>query len=326
MRHVLNSLNSLWRRTGFGDRTLWEWMSLLIVPVFIAGATIFFTLLSTQAEQQIEDDRVKQTSLESYMRDLSELMLHEGLFKPWVPIGEQPPDTEISPVGGIARAHTLTTVRQLDGERKGLVLQFLIESQLLGYSIECSNNYLPECARPAIDMRGADLRGTKIFNTILYTPILYAPNLTEADLSGSELIRIKLGDAILIRTDLTSANLSGTELFRANFTDANLTGANLTDTDLTGANFTDANLTGANLTDANLGLAPPVLVLSDPNRSRRLTSTNLSGVDLSNANLKGIKGWTNEQLAQAKSLIGATMHDGTKMTEEAWEEFKKRYR
>jgi hypothetical protein len=93
-------------------------------------------------ELQREDDRVKQALLESYIRDMSELLLHEGLFKPWVPIGEQPPDTEISPVGQIARARTLTTIRQLDGERKGLLLQFLIKSQLLGYTIECSNDYL----------------------------------------------------------------------------------------------------------------------------------------------------------------------------------------
>lgn len=144
-------------RLGFRDRTLWDWMELLIVPLFIAGATLFFSFF----ELQREDDRVKQALLESYIRDMSELLLHEGLFKPWVPIGEQPPDTEISPVGQIARARTLTTIRQLDGERKGLLLQFLIESQLLGYSIECSNDYLPECARPAIYMWGADLRGTK---------------------------------------------------------------------------------------------------------------------------------------------------------------------
>jgi uncharacterized protein YjbI with pentapeptide repeats len=235
------------------------------------------------------------------MRDMSELLLHEGLFKPWVPIAEQPPDTEISPVEEIARARTLATVRQLDGERKGLLLQFLVESQLLGYSIECSSAYLPECALPAIHMWGADLRGTKISDTILYSA-----NLTEANLSGSELIRIKFGDAILTGTDLTGANLSGTELFRANFT-----GANLTDTHLTGANFTGANLTDANLSGANLG----------PDRYIPY------GANLRNANLKGVKGWTNEQLAQAISLIGATLPDGTLIkTEEESEEFKERYR
>jgi hypothetical protein len=50
--------------------------------------------------------------------------------------------------------------------------------------------------------------------------------------------------------------------------------------------------------------------------------------DLRGAKLGFANGWTNEQLAQAGSLIGATMPDidGTIMTEEAWEELKKRYR
>jgi hypothetical protein len=48
-------------------------------------------------------------------------------------------------------------------------------------------------------------------------------------------------------------------------------------------------------------------------------------LNLNGANLLDAKEWTNEQSAQAKSLIGATLPDGTVMTEEAWEEFKKSY-
>jgi uncharacterized protein YjbI with pentapeptide repeats len=114
-------------------------------------------------------------------------------------------------------------------------------TRLAHYLQQNRNDYLPECARPAIYMWGADLRGTKISDTTLY-----APNLTEANLSG-----------------------------------------------------------------ANLG------------RDRFIPY----GANLRNANLKGAKGWTNEQLAQAISLIGATLPDGTVIkTEEESEEFKKRYR
>jgi uncharacterized protein YjbI with pentapeptide repeats len=62
-----------------------------------------------------------------------------------------------------------------------------------------------------------------------------------------------------------------------------------------------------------------------------LTHANLRWADLRHANLdgadlSGAKEWTNEQLAQAESLFGATMPNETKMPDEAWEEFKKRYR
>jgi hypothetical protein len=49
-------------------------------------------------------------------------------------------------------------------------------------------------------------------------------------------------------------------------------------------------------------------------------------IDLRGADLSGAAGGTNQQLAQAKSLGGATLPDGTVMTEETWEEFKKCYR
>jgi uncharacterized protein YjbI with pentapeptide repeats len=64
-----------------------------------------------------------------------------------------------------------------------------------------------------------------------------------------------------------------------------------------------ADLSGANLSGANLGYAC-----------------------LREANLSRAKNWTNKRLARAKSLVGATLPDGTVMTEEAWEEFKRRYR
>jgi uncharacterized protein YjbI with pentapeptide repeats len=62
-----------------------------------------------------------------------------------------------------------------------------------------------------------------------------------------------------------------------------------------------------------------------------LMGANLRGANLRNTDLRGARFWTNQQLAQAESLVGATLSDGTDpfhqtMTEEAWEEFKKRYR
>jgi uncharacterized protein YjbI with pentapeptide repeats len=61
-------------------------------------------------------------------------------------------------------------------------------------------------------------------------------------------------------------------------------------------------------------------------RTADLSGANLKGADLSGAYLLGAQGWTNEQLAQAESLVRTTMPDGTVMSDEDWEEFKKRYR
>jgi uncharacterized protein YjbI with pentapeptide repeats len=52
----------------------------------------------------------------------------------------------------------------------------------------------------------------------------------------------------------------------------------------------------------------------------------LNGAELDFTTLRDAKGWTNEQLAQAESLVGATMPDGTVMTEKGWEDFKELHR
>jgi hypothetical protein len=57
-----------------------------------------------------------------------------------------------------------------------------------------------------------------------------------------------------------------------------------------------------------------------------LQDADLGGANLRGVNLSSVRRWTNKELAQASSLVGATMPDGTKMTEEAWEEFKKHSR
>jgi uncharacterized protein YjbI with pentapeptide repeats len=121
------------------------------------------------------------------------------------------------------------------------------------------------------------------------------------DMRGAELNGIsKLGS-------LRGVNLTGTFL-----TSANLSFSDWEFAKLSYAHLQYANLTNTNLCEANLSATD-------------LTNTNLTQTALFGANLSSATGWTNEQLAQAESLVGATLPGGTKMTEEQWEEFKKRY-
>ena len=86
-------------------------------------------------------------------------------------------------------------------------------------------------------------------------------NLTGADLMRADLMRANLRGAYLTDADLMRANLRGANLTDANLTCANLTDADLTCADLMRANLTDANLTDANLTGAN-GLVSAISYLS----------------------------------------------------------------
>jgi uncharacterized protein YjbI with pentapeptide repeats len=132
------------------------------------------------------------------------------------------------------------------------------------------------------DLRGADLCGAHLGEANLSEAELHGANLSWAGLSGADLHEAKLS-----RADLSVTNLS-----RANLNMANLSGANLIAAYLGGANLDWANLCGAKLCGAYLGGA------------------RLGGAALRDAVLKEAR-VTHEQLAQAESLEGATMPNGT---------------
>jgi hypothetical protein len=103
--------------------------------------------------------------------------------------------------------------------------------------------------------------------------------------------RYRQGERRFAGMDLRGANLRGVDLRQIDLSGADLSGANLAGADLEQANLAQANLFQANLRGANL------------------LEANLQGADLGKAELKCAR-VTAEQLAQAKSLAGATMPRG----------------
>lgn len=128
-----------------------------------------------------------------------------------------------------------------------------------------------------VDLRGVNMAHVKLFRANLAGSDLDYTNLSDTDLSKAE----------LIRADLSHANLSGASLERANLSYADLFGANLTNCRLANADLSHADLSQATLRNADL-----------------------TRVDLSGAKLIGAK-ITDEQLAQARSLAGAILPDGS---------------
>jgi uncharacterized protein YjbI with pentapeptide repeats len=116
--------------------------------------------------------------------------------------------------------------------------------------------------------------------------------LHESGLIAKKCVVVYLGRADLSRANLIKSNLIGAYLRGANLSRANLSGASLM-----GAELVRANLRGANLRGANLSISD-------------LSDADLSGANLSDADLSGAKGWTEGQLSEARTLVGATMPDG----------------
>jgi hypothetical protein len=276
--------------------TLQDWIELLVVAVVLAGgATVYTHLMGRRlrdaegrraqagdesaperppsewemerrrsyAQWQSRLERSCDAILQEYLDSMAEL-LRDGL------LASQPGD----PQRHLAGERTLTTLRQLDGKRRGAVVRFLHRSGLIGQEAIV---HLGKAELVGADLRGADLQG--------------------ADMSASNLRGADLGAAWLSGADLSWANLQGADLAEAVLAGANLRGTFLPSVDLSGADLREADLRWTNLERA--GLKGADLGGSD------LRWTNLEGADLTGATV------SMEQLDQAKALEGTTMPDGT---------------
>jgi uncharacterized protein YjbI with pentapeptide repeats len=186
--------------------------------------------------------------------------------------------TQREEIRELARGQTLTVLQGVDRTGKNSLLTFLHKAGLI-----------PAVALTGADLRGvalpdnADLNGANLRGAHLRGANLRGADLNGADLNGANLRGADLNGADLERADLERADLNGAYLQRANLRGANLRGASLYITDLTGADLKRAYLEEAYLERANLEEAY-----------------------LQRAEI------TDEQLANALSLIGATMPNGQK--------------
>jgi uncharacterized protein YjbI with pentapeptide repeats len=287
----------VWARTGFGDKTAWDFLQLLIVPLALAAIGFWFTAQQETRQQEIEDhraqvergieaQRAEQVTLQAYLEQMGTLLLDRDLRAA----------DENSDVRRLARARTLVVLDALGPTRQERALRFLNEAELIQGS-------LPD-EQPVITLKYASLPNSELPHRIL----LRGANLQQANLSGSNLAHI---------------DLRGTYLAGAHLEDADLEGANLEGADLSGAYLGGANLSEANLADVDLSNAERLWERGTDRWERGagltdadLSGANLSGADLSSAYLGGanLKGAnvTDEQLAMCKSLEDATMPDGSK--------------
>jgi uncharacterized protein YjbI with pentapeptide repeats len=211
---------SLWGWTGFTGKTLWDWLQLLFVPILLAIGGAWFTNRQTRESNVENKDNQRETALQTYLDNMSELLLHEKLHV----LATGDAGSEGEGVQKIARIRTLTVLPRLDGARKRNVLQFLYESGL----IETTNDPKDGTSgnhNPIVDLNGADFRGAHLAKISLPGADLRGANFEGANFTG-------LAD--LSNANLTKANLAKTNLMKINLCGANLSSANLTEADFTG--------------------------------------------------------------------------------------------
>ena len=285
--------------TTFQDaKTLWDLLSLAGVPLSLAILGYVLQQLQqahaeqqAKAEKEIADQRVKvekeiaesnqrEEALQNYLDRLSDLLIDKNVIAIAVKLqsakenqseDNPPPQTTLeekellNAAIDVIRARTLSILRRLgqDGERKGDVIRFLIEAEVV--------------SKLNLNFSGADLTSADLSRTNLSGADLTSVNLSNADLSFATLSNAKIGFATLSNADLSLANLNFANLNFANLSDAKLLCTGLSGAKLVGVKLVGADLTGANLSGANF------------------SGANFSGTDISD-----VQCWTKEQLAAAK--------------------------
>ncbi len=228
-----------------------------------------------QTEQEVAVDRAREAALRVYLNQMAEFLLEKQLHT-----------TDREDVRNDAQFHTLTTLPELDGDRKGYLLRFVYVMGLINKDtaiLQLSGADLSEANLSWANLCGADLSGTNMSSACLRDASLEDANLGGIDLRQANLTLAHMSKSDLSGADLRQANLYLARLYKADLRRANLHQANLRSAWMRGANLIEANLDKANLERANLDLA-----------------------DLRGATV------TNEQLAEARGLKDATMPDGTR--------------
>jgi uncharacterized protein YjbI with pentapeptide repeats len=231
--HKNGTLKATHKWAGFQGKTLWDWLQLLgvlAIPLVVVGATIAFNIQQANLAQQQHDADQKRTLdqqqaaiLQTYIDNIQDLLLNHNLQGRPLFSKDDPGGIKFELAKTIARARTLTALRGLDPQRKGLLVLFLYDARLIdAYN---QDNGLKVGIVKLVD---ADLSGSDLINA----------DLSGADLSGADLRGAHLYQATLSGARLDVADLSGADLRCAGFEHATLYGAILKGSDLADSNIT----------------------------------------------------------------------------------------
>jgi hypothetical protein len=239
----------LWEWTKFGEKGLWDWLGLLIIPIVLALGGFWLSQAQDERQRATEAHRAQATALQAYITEMGRLMLEEDLRKSnenaevrmlarvltmsvlnmlatGHDAGEIETETNKSITGAEIREHiNQRPLFHFETDLRPNVLEFLKESGLI------------DKEEPVVDLHGANLNGLQP-----------AINLSNTNLSGARLGGAWFWD--LANADLSEANLSGADLGFANLSGANLSGANLSFATVTDEQLSSAeSLEGAALPD-----------------------------------------------------------------------------
>jgi uncharacterized protein YjbI with pentapeptide repeats len=267
-----------WTLREFGGQTIWDWLHLLsalAIPVVLAIVGFWFTAQQDTRQQRIETKRAQQAQKIENQRAEVERELAE----------QRAQDEALQAYLDEMSALLLDEDRPLRQSKAGDEVRTLANARTVTIlrRLDSSRN------RDILHfLREARLVPSNRYDVQEHIVTLEASNLSHADLAGVNVDSFHLQGTDFSGADLTDAYLAWSFLRNARLKGANMQGADLHgDTDLSQVDLRETDLSGANL------------------RGASLTNADLRGANLTNA-----EGLSEEQLAEVKSLEGATMPNG----------------
>ncbi len=271
------------------SKTIWDWLSLLGVPLTLAIlGYIFQTVQHRQAQEEtkkqreIAADETKEEVLQVYFDRLSALLVDKNLIaiaskKAKADAESATPEDKnaitlqerelLDSSLDVVRARTLSILRRFDDDlvRTQSVFNFLVEADFFKkLNLSLAGADFRRHVFKEVNLSGADLSGADLSEANLYRAALGGAKLFATALGGAYLSEAYLRGADLMGANLREADLRGATLWEADLNGADLRGADLTCTKLNGADLREADLCEARLFGADLSEANLDLITWDP--------------------------------------------------------------
>lgn len=156
-------------------KTVWEYLEILIIPAVLGIVALLFNRAAKKRDREIENDRQRQAILATYLDRMSDLLLEKNLHDTKKGKKERT----------VARARTVSALRNLDGKRIAQVIQFLTDSKLGGkklLGIELGGADLQKADLRGADLQEANLREANLQGANFRAALVVAQQLSEASL------------------------------------------------------------------------------------------------------------------------------------------------
>lgn len=204
-------------------KTLWDWLDLLIIPASIGLIGWLYKDYEKSKDEKKEQENKYSEILESYFKAISDLITKENLLD----INNNNTSKKI------ARSRTILAIENLDGERKGQVLQFLFELDLIDTNkIDLLGANLANIQCDGIVLKNLTINGVHFGNSSFENSFLENCKFIACDFSNSTFLGAsfqnvdfsysKLNNCNFQYIDLTTLNLEGVELHRANISNSKI--------------------------------------------------------------------------------------------------------